>query len=108
MKFLSRVLLPLLAYLLTQLCPAVAQPQDPLRHGRKLLQEFCGRCHAIGRTDVKRGAPPFRTLGREFDLDQFESRLQRGISSTHPDMPEVKFSEEDAHAAADYLKSIQK
>jgi len=103
-----RAFLPLFACLLVQVGIAIAQPQDPLRHGRKLLQEFCGRCHAIGRTDVKRGAPPFRTLGREFDLDQFERRLERGISSTHPDMPEVKFSEDDAAAAAAYLRSIQK
>ena len=64
--------------------PAGAQPQDPLRHGRALLQEFCGHCHAVGRTDIKRGAPPFRTLGRDFDLDQFPRLLERAISLTHP------------------------
>ncbi len=105
---LARVILAIAACLLAQASAAQAQRGDQLRRGRALLQEFCGRCHAVGRTDVNRGAPPFRTLGREFDLDHFETRLQRGISSTHPDMPEVKFSEEDAHAAADYLKSIQK
>ncbi len=104
----ARAILLLVACLLAQAGVALAQSTDQLRHGRALLQEFCSKCHAVGRTDVKRGAPPFRTLGREFDLDHFEARLQRGISSTHPDMPEVKFSEEDAHAAADYLKSIQK
>ncbi len=104
----ARTVLPLAACLLAQAGVALAQPPDPLRHGRKLLQEFCGQCHAVGRTDIKRGAPPFRTLGREFDLDQFARRLERGISSTHPNMPEVKFSEEDARAAADYLRSIQK
>ena len=105
---LAPAILPLVAALLLQAGVALAQPQDPLRHGRALLQEFCSKCHAVGRTDIKRGAPPFRTLGRQFDLDHFESWLQRGIASTHPDMPEVKFSEDDAHAAADYLKSIQK
>ena len=85
-----------------------AQAQDPIRHGRALLQEFCARCHAIGKTGASRGAPPFRTLGRTFDLDQFPRLLERGISSTHPDMPEVKFSEDDAHAAAAYLRSIQR
>jgi hypothetical protein len=51
---------------------------------------------------------PFRTLGRNFDLDQFPRLLERGISSTHPDMPEFKFSEDDAHAAAAYVRSIQR
>jgi mono/diheme cytochrome c family protein len=104
----SRALLPLIICLVAQAGSAGAQPKDQLRRGHALLQEFCGRCHAVARTDIKRNAPPFRTLGREFDLDQFERRLERGISSTHPDMPEVKFSEDDAHAAAAYLRSIQK
>ena len=103
----ARSILSLVASLLVQVSVAWTQPSDPLRHGRKLLQEYCGQCHAVGRSDVKRGAPPFRTLGREFDLDQFARRLERGISSTHPGMPEVKFSEEDARAAAAYLRSIQ-
>ena len=35
------------------------------RHGRALLEEFCGRCHAIGKTgrSPHRYAPPFRNLG---------------------------------------------
>ena len=102
-----RAIVLLSACLLT-VSPVGAQPQDPLRHGRALLQEFCGHCHAVGRTDIKRNAPPFRTLGRNFDLDQFPRLLERGISSTHPDMPQVKFSVDDAHAATNYLRSIQK
>ena len=103
-----RAIVLLFAGLLAQMSPAAAQSQDPLRHGRALLQEFCGPCHAVGRTDVNRRARPLRTLGRTFDLDQFPRLLERGISSTHPDMPETKFSEEDAHAAAAYLRSIQR
>ena len=106
MNYLRAIFL-LLACLLTA-SPVGAQPQDPLRHGRALLQEFCGDCHAVGRTDIKRNAPPFRTLGREIDLDRFESKLERGISSTHPAMPQVKFTPADAHDAAAYLRSIQK
>ena len=102
----ARAILPLLACLLAG--GALAQAKEPLRHGRQLLQEFCGECHAVGRTDIKRPAPPFRTLGREFDLDNFERKLERGISSTHPAMPEVKFEEEHARDAAAYLRSIQK
>jgi mono/diheme cytochrome c family protein len=88
---------------------SAAQAQDPSRHGRALLKEFCARCHAIGKTgnSPDRSALPFRTLGRSFDLDQFPRLLERGISSGHPDMPEFKFSEDDARAASAYLRTIQ-
>lgn len=109
MKHLPLTTLPLILGLLALVSMSnAAQAQDPIRRGRALLQEFCVPCHAIGRTGVSRGAPPFRTLGRNFDLDQFPRLLERGISSTHPNMPEFKFSEDDAHAAAAYLRSIQR
>ena len=83
--------------------------QEPARHGRALLQQFCAPCHAIGKTRRSRhvGAPPFRYLGRSYDLDQFPRMLERGISSGHPDMPEFKFTEDDAKAVQAYLRSIQ-
>ena len=86
-----------------------ASAQDTPRYGRTLLKEFCGNCHAIGRSDRSRMpyAVPFRTLGRTFDLDQFPRLLEHGISSTHPDMPEFKFSKDNARAASVYLRSIQ-
>jgi hypothetical protein len=33
--------------------------------------------------------------------------LVRGISATHPDMPEIRFNEDDARAVRDYLRTIQ-
>jgi cytochrome c len=95
-----------LAFLVFSAC---ALAQDPARHGRALLEEFCADCHAIGKTGKSplRGALPFRILGRSFDLDQFARRLERGISAGHPDMPEFKFSEADARDASAYLRSIQ-
>jgi mono/diheme cytochrome c family protein len=91
------------------LAPAQAQAQDVSRRGRALLQEFCGQCHAIGRRDRSKQATavPFRHLGRNFNLDEFPRMLRRGISSSHPDMPEFKFKAEDARAAVVYLRSIQ-
>ncbi len=88
---------------------SAAHAQQPVPHGRALLNEFCASCHAIGKTGRSRhvGAPPFRTLGRSFDLDEFPRLLERGISSDHPDMPEFKFSEDDAKAVRAYLRTIQ-
>ena len=110
MKRLPRTFPPLIACALALSLPgSAAQAQDPSRHGRAILQEFCGDCHAIGKTgnSPDRSALPFRTLGRSFDLDQFPRLLERGISSGHPDMPEFKFSEDDARAASAYLRTIQ-
>ena len=88
---------------------SAAQAQDPVRHGQALIAEFCGRCHAVGTKGKSRhpDAPPFRTLGRKIDLDEFPRTLERGISSGHPDMPEFKFSSEDARAVRAYLRAIQ-
>ena len=54
-----------------------------------------------------RAAPPFRILGRSFDLDEFPQRLVRGLSAMHPDMPEIRFSVDDARDLRAYLRTIQ-
>ena len=86
-----------------------ALAQDPSEQGHAVLKEFCARCHAVEKTgeSPQLTAPPFRTLSRSFDLSEFPRRLERGISSSHPDMPEFKFTVEDARAATAYLRSIQ-
>jgi cytochrome c len=79
------------------------------RSGRALLKEYCASCHAIGKTgrSPMRSAVPLRALGRSFDLDDFPRLLRRGVSSTHPAMPEFKFNDDDARAVTEYLRSIQ-
>ena len=102
--------MPLIASLLALLILSSAAPaQDPARRGRALLQEFCASCHAIGKTGSSRfrEAPPLRTLGRSFDMDHFAQDLRRGILSGHPGMPDFKFNDDDARAAAAYLRTIQ-
>lgn len=85
------------------------QAQDPAERGRALLQDNCSRCHAIGKVDVSalKAAPPFRVIGQSFDLDEFARYLTRGVASSHPDMPEFRFDEEDAAAVVSYLRTIQ-
>ncbi len=94
---------------LLALLPASAWAQDPSDTGRALLQQSCATCHALGKTgdSPREGAPPFRRLGRSYDLDAFPRQLQAGVLSGHPDMPEFKFNEADARAAGVYLRSIQ-
>ena len=103
MKFLPTTLLLLAVF------ADAANAQNSERRGRAVVGEFCARCHAVGKTGSSphASAPPFRTLGRSFDLDQFPRRLERGISSGHPDMPEFKLSADDALAVSAYLRTIQ-
>ncbi|MES2195697.1 MAG: c-type cytochrome [Pseudomonadota bacterium] len=76
-----------------------------------MLEEMCGRCHAVGATGKSPhvDAPPFRTFGENklYDTD-FGRRLQEGLSTIHRDMPTFKFSRDDADAAVAYLRSIQR
>ena len=105
MKRLLILTMPLIVLSLA----TAAQAQDPGRRGQALLKEFCVRCHAIGKIGKSRhvAAPPFRTLGRSFDLDHFARELQRGLMPGHPDMPAFKFNEDDARAVSAYLRTIQ-
>jgi mono/diheme cytochrome c family protein len=86
-----------------------AQPLDPAAHGLALVRQNCSACHAVGRRGASphRAAPPFRILGRSFDLDDFPQRLMRGLSAMHPDMPEIRFTEDDARDVRAYLRAIQ-
>ena len=103
MKILPTVLL------LVSVFAGVANAQNPERRGHAVVTELCARCHAIGKTgnSPHASAPPFRTLGRSFDLDRFPRVLERGISSGHPDMPEFKLGIDDALAVTAYLRTIQ-
>ena len=111
MKSLIKLLMVLVPVTLVTGSTARAQnqAQGPVAHGRELAKEFCSRCHAIGRTgnSPNEEAPPFGRLDRSVDLDNFFQRLQRGLSSGHPDMPEFKFNSADARAMRDYLRSVQ-
>ena len=84
---------------------SVQAQDDPVSHGQSLVAEFCAKCHAIGikGESPHPWAPPFRTLGRTVDLNEFPRALERGITSIHPDMPAIKFSQEEARAVRAYL-----
>jgi len=93
----------------TATAQAQRENEDPIARGRVLAQEFCGRCHAIGRTgnSPNEQAPPLRRIHKSVDLDEFIRQLLRGLLSGHPDMPVFKFDAADARAMRDYLRSVQ-
>lgn len=103
-------LAPIAAWLALTMIPAQAQTQDPVKHGRQLVGQFCSQCHAVARfgRGPNKNAPPFRTLGRTIDLDSFARVLSAGLHTGNPDMPNFKFSIDDARDVRAYLRTIQR
>jgi mono/diheme cytochrome c family protein len=79
------------------------------QRGEALLSMNCARCHAIGRSGASSHpqAPPFRTLGLRYPIEDLAEGLAEGLSSGHPDMPEFRFEIDDVDAILAYLESIQ-
>lgn len=98
---------PIVLVLIVLSVPGSAQ--DPAVRGRALLKELCASCHAIDKLDRSPlpAAPPFRVLGQSLELDRLTERLRDGLSSSHRDMPEFRFNEDDANAVVAYLRTIQ-
>lgn len=89
---------------------ARGNPLTPLqRQGAMLAQRLCAGCHATGKRGPSphRGAPPFRDLASDVDLDGFAARLRNGLTVGHPDMPMFRFSRDDARALTAYLRAVQ-
>ena len=88
-----------------------AQALDPeQQHTKAMLENLCGRCHAVGKTGRSPNplAPQFRRFGEKlYDTDMVQ-RLQDGLTTIHPDMPTFRFNRHEAAAAVNYLRSIQK
>ena len=79
------------------------------QRGRELARGLCGGCHATGKTGNSPhvGAPKFRELDRQLDLDKFGQRLREGLLGTHRDMPMFRFPRDDADAMVAYLRTLQ-
>jgi len=78
--------------------------------GKAILQEKCGRCHAIevrGDSPLKQ-APPMREIYGRFNPRELQAELSEGKASRHKDMPQISFSDEDVHAILTYLYAIRK
>ena len=79
-------------------------------HGKELLTRLCAQFHAIGQEGQSPhlGAPPFRSIGDRYDIRDLTERMTDRLISTHPDMPDFRFSQADAEAVRAYLYSIQR
>ena len=76
--------------------------------GKALLQENCGRCHAIGAVGSSplRQAPPMRNIYARFAPLELQAELREGMVSRHRAMPQIDFSDEDVDAILAYLYAL--
>jgi cytochrome c len=105
----------LLLMLLAACATSPDAPDEPrptpaqIESGHTLALTHCASCHAIGRNDKSKhaDAPPFRTLSQRYPIDSLGEALAEGITTGHPDMPELEFESDDISALLGYMNSIQ-
>jgi mono/diheme cytochrome c family protein len=76
--------------------------------GKAILQEKCGRCHAIeaaGESPLKQ-APPMRDIYARFAPRELQAELREGMVSKHRAMPQIDFSDQDVDAILAYLYAL--
>ena len=73
--------------------------------GRAILEERCGRCHAVadGMTSPLASAPNLWYRLRTYPSERLEAEMSEGMGSRHPTMPQIQFSAEDIAAIQTYL-----
>lgn len=78
------------------------------KQGKMVLEERCGRCHAIeafGKSPLKE-APPMRDIYARFNPRELQAELSEGMVSKHREMPQIEFSDEDVRAILAYLYAL--
>lgn len=78
--------------------------------GKKLAQEWCAKCHAIGRIGESplQVAPPFRELHLRYNVEDLTESLAEGIMTGHPAMPVFRFDPDQIRNLIAYLKTLEK
>jgi mono/diheme cytochrome c family protein len=87
-----------------------AESSQLATRGKFILQEKCGRCHAIeavGESPLKQ-APPMREIYGRFNPRELQEELSEGKVSKHKEMPQIAFSDDDVYAILTYLYAIRK
>lgn len=94
--------------LLTTASAAVEAGSSSEINGKVLLENYCGRCHAVDSADDSplKQAPPFREIYRNFPIERLEFELSEGIGSKHQEMPQIQFSTEQIAEILNYLATV--
>lgn len=88
---------------------AGAAEDEAIGAGRRIAEQACSPCHAIGRTGAspRAEAPAFRDLRHKYPADNLEEALAEGVVVGHPDMPEVKMTPREISDFVAWLKTIE-
>ena len=82
---------------------------QPVPRGKRLVQENCARCHAVGLDDDSsfEGAIPFRDLSMIFPIKALEEAFAERIETGHPSMPVFEVTIDQLRDMLAYIESIQ-
>jgi mono/diheme cytochrome c family protein len=96
------------AFSLSAASPALGEGGNP-QLGQRLAQEWCSKCHAIGRfgDSPLQLAPPFRQLHLRYNVEDLGESLAEGIVVGHPTMPVFRFDPDQVENLIAYLKSLE-
>jgi mono/diheme cytochrome c family protein len=95
-------------FLLLAAVPTAADSGNLAARGKLILQEKCGRCHAVdavGDSPLKI-APPMRDVYARYAPRELQTELFEGMVSRHKEMPQIEFSEEDVDAILAHLHAL--
>jgi mono/diheme cytochrome c family protein len=98
----------ILSFLVLAAASSVAHADD-IAAGKKLLEDNCSRCHAIGVTGDSplAKAPPFREVVTRYPPESLGEALVEGIVTGHNEMPEFVFEADQAVEIIAYLDSLK-
>ena len=91
--------------------PGTVQAEDAAaEQGRALAEKKCARCHAIGRTgdSAHEDAPPFRTIGGKYPVENLEEAFAEGIVVGHPDMPQFELAPDRISALLAHIEAVSR
>jgi mono/diheme cytochrome c family protein len=92
--------------------PVASQSSSSAKRGEAIVKANCADCHAVTRVgdSPNAKAPPFRTLGQRYKLDDLQEALAEGIVVGHggADMPHFVFEPAEIDDIISYLKQINR
>jgi mono/diheme cytochrome c family protein len=88
---------------------SLAQNNEAVELGHRLVVENCSRCHSVEKsgTSPLSKAPAFRTLHERYPVEDLAEALGEGIVTGHAAMPQFVFEPDQVGAIIAYLKTLE-
>lgn len=76
--------------------------------GTVLVRRQCAGCHAVERVGDSPlpAAPPFRSMGVIYPVQDLQEAFAEGVVTAHPDMPAFQFQPNDIADVIAYLEDV--